>query len=464
MPARLASCLALILIFAPNAKALGQTPTSPSTATLVARRKAAMQSLPDAIILFRSRATEMPENADGLRHSANFYYFTGLTNLLGAVVALDARRNESWLFVPEPGTLTGGFARLFHAPYGYIAVGAPTAASLGINHVVPWTELETFLAKRLAEDSTLVLRGPFRVDTSMAYFPPAVAAGQSEAQMWQRTLQSRFPRARFGDGSAAVGLRAVKDSTEIAIMRRVATSSASALLAGLASLRPGRRQRDAEVDVLAACVRSGADGISFWPWIMAGPNSTILQAIQSLADARFLDREMRAGELARVDVGCARESYEGDVGRTAPVSGRFDAGQREAWDLLVAAYRAGLAAIRPGRTTREVLAVFRGEIERRRPSLRTAFGKRTASVALEPGGLQWTQLHGVGIEAAEALGDTLRAGNVLAFEPILTVDGVGLYLEDMILVTATGAEVLTKGLPYSASAIERAVRAGRVRQ
>jgi Xaa-Pro aminopeptidase len=405
----------------------------------------------------------MPENADGLRQAASFYYFTGLTNVIGAVLALDAPRHESWLFVPDSGTLAGGFMNLFHAPYGYVESGPATAMALGIDHVVPWTEIDAFLARRLAEDSTLVLRGPFRPDTGSGGLLPTVAAGQSDAAMWQRALHERFPRARFGSARAAVSLRAVKDSTEIAILRRVAESSAAALRAGLASLRPGRHQRVAEIDVLTACVESGAEGISFWPWIMTGPNSGIMQAIQSLADARFLDRAMREGELARVDVGCARENYEGDVGRTAPVSGQFEPGQREAWELLVAAYRAGLAAIGPGRTTREVLGVFRGEIERRRPSLRTAFGKRTADVALGPGGLEWAELHGVGIEAAEFLGDTLRAGNVLAFEPILTVDGVGLYLEDMILVTDTGAEVLTKGLPYSADEIERAVRARGVR-
>ena len=55
----------------------------------------------------------------------------------------------------------------------------------------------------------------------------------------------------------------------------------------------------------------------------------------------------------------------------------------------------------------------------------------------------------------------MRAGQVFAFEPILTVDGVGLYLEDMILVTPNGAEVLTRGLPYTAAEIERAMRSRR---
>jgi len=194
---------------------------------------------------------------------------------------------------------------------------------------------------------------------------------------------------------------------------------------------------------------------------MTGVNSNIAVAFQSLADNQFLDRTMRAGELARVDVGCAQEHYEGDVGRTAPVTGRFDPGQREAWDLFVAAYRTALDVVKPGRTARDVFAAWQGEFERRRPRLQTFFGKRTAEVALSSEASKFWQMHGVGVENAEGLIDTLNVGQVLAFEPILTVDGVGLYLEDMILVTPAGAEVLTKGLPYTAVEIENAMRTKR---
>ncbi len=444
----------LLVAIAPSVAAQSEA----STLALAARRLQVLAAYPDAIVLVRSRADEMTINSSGIRQAATFAYYTGLPNALGAVLAFDGRRKEMWLFVPDPGALPGGFAKAFRAPYGYVAIGSETARRTGIDHVVSWRELDGYLARRLAEDTALVLRGPFGTIAPGEALPPSIAAGQNEAAMWQHALRARFPRARFAGAPLATTPRFVKDPGEIAILRRVAESSATALRAGIASLSPGRRQREAEVDVLAACVRSGADGVSFWPWVMTGPNSPLMQSVQSLGDANFLDRRMRAGELARVDVGCAREGYEGDVGRTAPVSGTFDAGQREAWDLMIAGYRAGLATIRPGRAVAEVLAAFRGEIERRQASLRTPFGRRTAEVALSPDGLREVQLHGVGIESAEALPDTLRAGHVLAFEPMLTVDGVGLYLEDMILVTETGAEVLTKGLPYTATEIERAVR------
>lgn len=428
-----------------------QSAEATPTGTWRARRDRAMQAADDAIVLIRSTSSVMEENAFDFRQDPAFFYLTGLPNAVGALLVLDSRRRESWLFVPPPG----GLGRVLHAPYGYVEPGSVSAVQLGLDSVAPWGEFAPFIDRRLAQDSTLVIRGPFRSDSAGA---SARLVGRDQAGLWGSALRARWPQARFGPAPNAEALRAIKDSGEVAVLRRVAASSAAALRAGLAALRPGRRQRAAEVDVVAACVQAGADRVSFWPWLMTGSNSSITVALQSLADDRYLDRVMRPGELARVDVGCAQEHYEGDVGRTAPISGRYDPGQREAWDLFVSAYRAALDVIRPGRTAQDVFTAWQAEFARRRPQLQTAFGKRTAEVALAPEASTFWQMHGVGIASAEGLINMITGGQVLALEPILTVDGVGLYLEDMILVTPDGAEVLTKGLPYSAGEIEAAMR------
>jgi len=459
MPYRQLTVVLILLVLEVDVgNAWAQEISSTPTAMFRTRRDRAMQEAADAIVLVRSRPSFMGPNEDGFRQEPAFYYLTGLDSAIGALLAMDSRRHETWLFVPEPGRLPG-VGSLMHAPYGYVETGSDSAARLGLEHVVSWSDFAPFIDRRLAEDPTLIIRGPFRKDPASA--TPARLVGQDEAGLWENALRARWSQARFGPAPNANALRAIKDPDEVAVLKRVAASSATALRAGLAALRPGRRQREAEIDVLAACVRAGADRVSFWPWLMTGVNSNIAVAFQSLADNQFLDRTMRAGELARVDVGCAQEHYEGDVGRTAPVTGRFDPGQREAWDLFVAAYRTALDVVKPGRTARDVFAAWQGEFERRRPRLQTFFGKRTAEVALSSEASKFWQMHGVGVENAEGLIDTLNVGQVLAFEPILTVDGVGLYLEDMILVTPAGAEVLTKGLPYTAVEIENAMRTKR---
>jgi Xaa-Pro aminopeptidase len=173
---------------------------------------------------------------------------------------------------------------------------------------------------------------------------------------------------------------------------------------------------------------------------------------------------MQAGEVVRVDVGCQVDHYMGDVGRTAPVSGTFTAGQREAWDLFIAGYRAGLQTIKDQVNAKAVYDAALTEVRRRAPSLTTVQGRHAAETLLGPKGTEAWELHGVGLDDAEGLPEMLRAGMVVAYELMFTVDGDGFYLEDMIAVTSNGFELLTPGLPYTAREIEAAMAAGATRR
>jgi Xaa-Pro aminopeptidase len=256
----------------------------------------------------------------------------------------------------------------------------------------------------------------------------------------------------------ATDVRAVKDSAEITTLRRVAANSAAALRAGLSRFAAGRHQRDVEGAVVDACTRNAGDGPSFWPWVMSGPLAVFPTAFTSSVDMHNLDRVMRAGEVARLDIGCQVNHYMGDVGRTVPVSGTFTPEQAEVIDLLVATYRAGLAVLRDGVTDSAVFHASRMEAAQRRAAMRTALGRHAAAVIAESDSVPYWQIHGIGLDIAEQLPSVLRAGMVLDYEPIFSVEGQGFYMEDMILVTPTGYEILTKGLPSTAAEIERAMR------
>ena len=142
-------------------------------------------------------------------------------------------------------------------------------------------------------------------------------------------------------------------------------------------------------------------------------------------------------------------------------SGTFTAGQREAWDLFIAGYRVGLTALKDGTGPKAVYNAALAEVRRRAPSLTTPQGRRAADTILGPNGIEAWQLHGVGLDDAEGLPEALRSGMAVAYELMFTVDGDGFYLEDMILVTRDGYELLTPGLPYTAAEIETAMSASR---
>jgi Xaa-Pro aminopeptidase len=335
-----------------------------------------------------------------------------------------------------------------------------------VDGVADWGAFPAYIERRLAERPQLTIyvdRGGMTealagrlgtpLDTTAALANPHLA--------WGRALHQRWPSATIApDTVISRALRAVKDDGEIAVLRRVAANSVVAFRAGLARFAPGRHQREVEAAVVEACTRLG-DGPSFWPWAMTGPNAVFPVPFTALLDAHNLDRVMRAGEVARFDIGCKADHYMGDVGRTVPVSGTFTPGQSEVIDLLAAVYRAALATLRDGATGSSLLQASMAEAGRRRASMRTALGRHAAALLTMPDSLPFWQWHGIGLDDAEPLPPVLRAGMVLDYEPIFAVDGQGFYMEDMLLVTPGGYETLTRGLPNTAAEIERAMHRAR---
>jgi Xaa-Pro aminopeptidase len=174
------------------------------------------------------------------------------------------------------------------------------------------------------------------------------------------------------------------------------------------------------------------------------------------SDYRNLDRTMQAGEVVRFDLGCDYRMYKGDFGRTLPVSGRFDVGQRETLDLLNGAYQAGLNAIKPGANAEQVQQAFRNYIEERQSGLRTPLAKEAASGALKVP-RQFIPIHGLGVDMAEGTPKIFREGNLLCFEPAIVAGNQAYFVEDTIVVTATGHEILNPALPYAPAELERAI-------
>ena len=245
-------------------------------------------------------------------------------------------------------------------------------------------------------------------------------------------------------------LRWVKSEIEITLLKRNAAATVQAPRAAAARIEPGATQRRVEAAVVSTCLEVGTQGPSFWPWAMSGPNSGVGNLVRAFYSANHLDREMQDGELVRVDIGCHGASYGADVGRTLPVSGRFSSTQTELWNLLVAGYLAGLDAMADGVLVADVRAASRARVRGLGPGLRTNEGRE--AIAQLDTDSAW-HLHGVGIESGEEALPVLRTGSVIAYEPMFSVGSDNFYLEDMILITETGHEVLSVGLPYRAAGL-----------
>ena len=414
-----------------------------STSAYPNRRAAAAKRLGADLLIVPARASFLADDQLGFVQAADFQYLTGLSDSIGAVLVLDGAASSSTLFVPPANPLV---------TRGMISPGEASAATLQLSAVQPVDTLEPWLRERLRKPTTVYVAPTDARNPVTA--PPPMAGSVARWHAWLTSLGAAKVVSAV---SVTRPLRDIKDANELAVLRQVGHSSGEAFLAGLRALAPGKWQHDTELVVVNACRAAGARGVSFWPWTMSGPNAEFTSLWNSFLAYDHVDRQMKAGEVVRIDVGCQVDHYMGDVGRTAPVSGRFTAGQREAWDLFIAGYKAGLTTIRDAATPKIVFDAALAEVRRLQPSLKTTEGRHAAAAMLGPRGTEPWELHGVGLDDAEGLPEVLRAGMTVAYELMFVADGDGFYLEDMIAVKADGAEIITPGLPYTAQEIEAAM-------
>lgn len=226
--------------------------------------------------------------------------------------------------------------------------------------------------------------------------------------------------------SLIADLRVRKDAGEIASMR-AATEIADVAFTWLRENDlVGRTERDLAWELEGIMRAAGADGVSFPIIVAAGPNGSRPHAVPG-------HDPIPAGTLVVVDMGAILDGYHSDCTRTY-ATGPLDAQLAEIHDVCLAAQQAAVAAVRPGVTAGDLDAVARDMI--RDAGYGDAFGHGLG--------------HGVGLNIHErpwlrpGMSEVLEPGMAITVEPGIYLDGVGgVRIEDLVIVTEQGAEVLT---------------------
>jgi Xaa-Pro aminopeptidase len=410
--------------------------------------------VPTAPERLRNRDSHYP-----YRFDSHFYYLTGFTEP-EAVLVLAA--GKSILFCRERNPereVWDGFR------YG------PEAARerFGFDQAHSIAELDKELERLLENQPAL-------------YYPiGADPEWDMRAIRWLNAVRSRARAGiaapeRVQDVRAVIDdMRLVKDAHEIGIMRRAARIAAAAHRRAMQRTRPGRFEYEIEAELLHEFRRNGAQFPAYSPIVAGGANACVLHYV-------FNDAPLREGELLLIDAGCELDGYASDVTRTFPVNGRFSPAQREVYEIVLAAQRAAIESVRPGAAWNEphdtavkVLAQGLLDLKLVTGSLDEVLEKETYKRFYMHRTGHWLGLdvHDAGEYKRQGNWRALAPGMALTVEPGLYIRAeddiperlrnIGIRIEDDVLVSDAGAEVLTAEAPKTLADVEALMRDARGR-
>jgi Xaa-Pro aminopeptidase len=261
-------------------------------------------------------------------------------------------------------------------------------------------------------------------------------------------------------------MRLLKSSGEIATLRRAAEITAEAHIAAMLTARGGGSEREIEALVDYTFRRSGGTGPGYGTIVGAGANATILHYVENSAP-------LGRGDLLLIDAGCEVDGYTADVTRTFPIGARFSEPQRRFYEAVLETQQAAIEMVKPGATLDQIHEAVVARLTGHLVSLGILTGDVPALVesgAFKPFYMHRTShwlgmdVHDVGFYSENGASRPLCPGMVLTIEPGLYVAedaaappefrGLGVRIEDDILVTATGADNLTIATPKTVEQLE----------
>jgi Xaa-Pro aminopeptidase len=411
---------------------------------------------PDAVAIFlgsrnvaRSRDTDFP-----FRQDSDFWYLTGFDHP-NAVAVLRSDGGPAYTLFVEPRD------REMETWNGYRPGIEGAVRDYAADEAHPAGE---FLAK-LPE----LIRGARKLYHVLAR-DPAVDAKITETleTLRLRSRQGVEPADAIVDPRAIThGMRLLKEPAELDIMRRASEISREAHETAAKIAFAGTFEYELEAAIEYTFRRRGARGPAYTTIVGGGRNATVLHYVRN-------DQKLRNEELVLVDAGCELEGYASDVTRTYPVGGRFTGPARALYEVVLLAQQASLAACRPGKTLPEIhdasvraivsglldLGLLAGDLEEliAREAYRPFYMHSTS---------HWLGLdvHDVGAYKVNGEPRQLAPGMVFTVEPgvyvaedLENVDprfrGIGVRIEDDVVITPGGHENLCAAIPKDPDEIE----------
>jgi Xaa-Pro aminopeptidase len=373
------------------------------------------------------------------RQDNNFYYLTGV-EVPNALLLIDGSRRQSILFLPQRSNAL----ERWEGPR--LVPGAEAQTSTGIDKVLDLSrfadELEQrgkalkFIYAPLAPEEVAAASRDRAVQFESERNSDPWDGRISRSTAFEQRLQLKLKSVVIRDLSPILDdMRRVKDSQEIGRMRDSGRIGALGLKEAIRAARPGMYEYQVAAMAQFIFQWRGAAGYAFFPIVGSGPNSCLLHYGEN-------SRRMEPGDIVVIDFGPDYRYYESDITRTFPVSGKFSEEQAKVYQAVLDAQRAAIEKIGPGVTFGDLGDVVNEVLDRH------AYAKFMTHAVGHYVGMS---THDVGKSAP------FEPGVVIAVEPgvYMTDRNLGIRIEDTVLVTKDGCEVLTKEVPKEITDIEK---------
>jgi Xaa-Pro aminopeptidase len=431
-----------VLVLATDAGAQQRREREPNS--VYAQRRAALAATADGpAILTGLNGREEDSQSYVFAQEENFYYLTGHNEEEAGLILLppadskakkdDFQGPREILFLPakDPNREKWNGARMSPSDPGI-------QARTGFADVRAFAQMRATIERLAKFYPNLYTILPY--EKELGGFPH-----EKETVDW---LKLAAPQATLKDIRENITeLRLVKSPTEIMLLRQAIDLSLDAHLAAMKMMRQGLWEYQVSAKMVEVHAMGGSEAEAYAPIVGSGPNSTALHYDN-------LGRKIEDGDIVVLDVGAQYAGYAADITRTLPANGKFTPRQREIYEIVLGAQNAALAALKPGTDMcGKGKSLFKIAYDYINSHGKDRHGKSLGQYFIHGLG------HNIGLNVHDP-GDScrpLKAGQVVTVEPGIYIpeENLGVRIEDDVLITDSGYELLSSRLPRSADEIEK---------
>jgi Xaa-Pro aminopeptidase len=409
-----------------------------------ARRAKLASNIDGPIILLGYSGEEEEAQTYIFAQEENFYYLTGHNEEEAALIILpsDAHKgkNDEWsgtreiFFLPPKDVRKEKWNGVRMSP-----ADPGIDQRTGFSSVKPMPELRATVERLARIYPTFYTIVPY----------PRELGGYPHEKETVDWLKQAAPEVVVKDiRSPITDLRLIKSPTELALLRQAIDLSVDAQLEAMKMMRPGLWEYQVAAKMVEVHAMGGSEAEAYAPIVGAGPNSTSLHYDK-------LSRKIQDGDIVVMDVAAQYSGYAADITRTIPANGKFTPRQREIYDIVLGAQEAAIHALKPGMDMcrKGDKSVYKIAYDYINSHGKDQHGKSLGQYFIHGLG------HSIGLNVHDP-GDLCKPfvpGTVLTVEPGIYIpeENLGVRIEDDVLITETGYEVLSQRLARSPDEIEK---------